>query len=202
MNVLEVIKLSFTNPTKLFEQVGKSKKNNIGFSFGYFALLSFVNATLGALVSLLFFSAFSSFFNSLGVLPGVGLQSFGYGFQALIGFVLGLGLSFVSAGLLHLWILIFGGKAGYAKTYEMGAYAGTPALLFGWIPFLGLIGKIWSLVLLIIATQRVHKIEKMKSILMYVIPFVVLFILGIILVVVALVFAAGTGILTATGGLV
>ncbi len=92
--------------------------------------------------------------------------------------VLGYGamllLSFVFAGLLHGWILLFGGKEKYAKTYQLYIYSSTPGYVFGWIPFIGYFALIYDLILLIIGTQKVHKISPMKSILMYVIPAVLL----------------------------
>ena len=79
-------------------------------------------------------------------------------------------LGFFIAGLLHAWILIFRGKAGYDKTYQLYVYSRTPQFLFGWIPVLGFIAYIYGLVILIMGTMKMHKISKTKSILMYVIP--------------------------------
>src|SRR3989344_2579126 len=52
-----------------------------------------------------------------------------------------------------------------------------------WIPFLGFVGQIWSLILLIIGTQEVHGISRTKAILMYVLPLAVLFVLALFAIV-------------------
>ena len=98
----------------------------------------------------------------------------------LMYYVLSLGLAFVVAGLLHLWILLFGGKADYTKSYQLYVYAYTPTYVLGWIPFLGFFAGIYSLILLILGTEKMHGISRRKTILMYVIPAVVFAILAII----------------------
>ena len=188
MDIFQVIKRVVTEPTAYFRSVGKGKEQ-LGFAFGYFALLSLVSTLLGLLASLTFFSAFFPLIQNMIPLLGAGAGFSGMFTggalvrNALFSYAFGLGLSFLWAGLLHVWILLFGGKRSYAKTYELGAYAGTPALLLGWIPFLGFVGQIWSLILLIIGTQEVHGISRTKAILMYVLPLAVLFVLALFAIV-------------------
>ena len=201
MDIFQVIKRVVTEPTAYFRSVGKGKEQ-LGFAFGYFALLSLLNMLLGLLTSLMFFSAFFPLMQNMMSLLGASFPGIFTGGalvrNALFSYALGLGFSFVYAGLLHVWILLFGGKQRYGKTYELGAYAGTPALLLGWIPFLGFVGQIWSLILLIIGTQEVHGISRTKAILMYVIPLVLIFFLMLLF----MVFLFSTGILSAfLGGL-
>lgn len=203
MNMWEIFKLALAHPKKLFKQVGKAKQPQLGFAFGYFTVLSLLRALLGGLVGAALMAALTPLLSQWGsgVYGMLGLSAGGsYVLNTVIGFVVGLAFSFVWAGLLHLWILLFGGKAGYAKTYELGAYAGTPALLLGWIPGLSWVGSIWSLVLLIIGTQEVHGIAKQRAILMYVIPVAVLFVLAIVLfvVVISLFLASGVAALGGT----
>ena len=186
MDIFQVIKRVVTEPTAYFRSVGKGKEQ-LGFAFGYFALLSLLNMLLGLLTSLMFFSAFFPLMQNMMSLLGASFPGMFTGGalvrNALFSYAFGLGLSFLWAGLLHVWILLFGGKRSYAKTYELGAYAGTPALLLGWIPFLGFVGQIWSLILLIIGTQEVHGISRTKAILMYVLPLAVLFVLALFAIV-------------------
>ncbi|MBI1968830.1 YIP1 family protein [Candidatus Woesearchaeota archaeon] len=201
MDIFHVIKRVVTEPTAFFRNVGKGKEQ-LGFAFGYFALLSLVSTLFGLLASLTFFSAFFPLMQNMMSIIGAnfpGLFTSGALVRnALFSYVFGLGLSFVYAGLLHVWILLFGGKQRYGKTYELGAYAGTPAMLLGWIPFLGFAGQIWSLILLIIGTQGVHGISRAKAIAMYVIPLVLAFFLMLLF----MVFLLSTGILNAfLGGL-
>ncbi|MDP3640735.1 MAG: YIP1 family protein [Nanoarchaeota archaeon] len=185
MDIFQVIKRVVTEPTAFFRNVGKGKEH-LRFAFGYFALLSLVQTLLGLLVGILLLPAFR--FWAETVMPMLGsvygpLGTFSVGWimgNAVFTYILGLGLSFLFAGLLHLWILIFRGKNSYVKTYELGAYAGTPAMLLGWIPFFSFIGIIWYLILLIIGTQEVHGISRTKAILMYVIPVAVIFLLALL----------------------
>ena len=196
MDIFQVIKRVVTEPTAYFRSVGKGKEQ-LGFAFGYFALLSLLNMLLGLLTSLMFFSAFFPLMQNMmslleasfpGMFTGGALVR-----NALFSYAFWLGLSFLWAGLLHVWILLFGGKRSYAKTYELAAYAGTPALLLGWIPVLGFVGQMWSLILLIIGTQEVHSISRTKAILMYVIPSVLIFFLMLLF----MVFLFSAGILSA-----
>ncbi len=104
----------------------------------------------------------------------VGLTFFGY--------VFGLAFSFVSAGLLHLWILIFGGKSDYSKTYQLSVYSLTPSIILRWIPFIGFFSSFYALYILIVGTPEIHReISMKKSILMYVIPVVVFFLSFLVL---------------------
>lgn len=93
-------------------------------------------------------------------------------------YAVALGFSFVSAGLLHVWIWLFGGRARFEKTYQLFAYSSTPGLLLGWIPLVGMLGSIWNLVLLVIGVQETHKVSFMRALVMFVIiPIVFLFVL-------------------------
>lgn len=184
MDIIHIAKRVLTEPRAFFKNVGKGKEQ-LGFAFRYFAVLLLVQTVLGILASMLFLSVlrplllesqlFALVYGSLvagGTARIVANNIFAY--------VLLLGFSFLLAGLLHVWILLFGGKHSYVKTYELGVYAGTPAMLLGWIPLLGFVGQIWSLVLLIIGTQEVHGMARTKAILMYVIPVAVLFLLALL----------------------
>ena len=172
MNIFKVIKKVLTEPKDFFKRVGTGKER-LGFAFGYFVVLSLFSAVLATAVYFLAKPLYGLIFPGMMIAGGSQL------WMSALSYVIGLGLSFVYAGILHVWILIFGGKNSYTKTYELGAYAGTPSMLFGWIPFVGWIGgTIWSLMLLIMGTEQVHKIARKRAVLMYLIPVLILFILG------------------------
>ena len=99
-----------------------------------------------------------------------------------------LAFSFLWAGILHVWILIFNGKQDYSKTYQLYVYTRTPRFVFGWIPFVNFFVGIYSLILLIYGTTEVHKIKFRTSALMYIIPYVICLILGLLLIVMAALF--------------
>lgn len=81
---------------------------------------------------------------------------------------------FIGAGILHIWLKIFGGEATYKKTFQLYVYSSTPAILLGFIPLLSFILWIWTMILLIIGSQRTHNLEKNKAILIISIPYVLI----------------------------
>jgi hypothetical protein len=175
MNVLITkIKQVLLEPAHFFKNLKKEK--GIKSAFQYLLIFSLFATFLGFIVGQLFqnYSAWliSKIF-SLTV-PQSNLSMGALIFFTFLGYCMSLVFSFVAAGVLHVWILIFGGKGNYSKTYQLFVYSRTPGFIIGWIPFVGLIAWIYDLVLLIIGTQKVHSISKLKSILMYVIPAVLL----------------------------
>jgi len=167
--MLTKIKAVLTAPRKFFQRIQKEK----GFkkAFIYFAILSLFSAVVGFLFSLLMLPLYQQILSSLSLnIPTLQYNSGWMILNQLLGYLIGLLACFIVAGLLHAWILIFGGKADYVKTYQLYVYSRTPQFLFGWIPVLGFIAYIYGLVILIIGTMSLHKIRKTKAILMYVIP--------------------------------
>ncbi|NMB66661.1 hypothetical protein GYA25_01210 [Candidatus Woesearchaeota archaeon] len=165
-NITNKIKRIFSKPSKFFEDL--NKEEGVGESFKFYAIL-FLFYTL------LYYGVLFLFKNS---------EKF-FLFSIPLSYGLGLGLSFVGAAILHVWILIFGGKEKYSKTYQLSVYSSLPSLLFGWFPIIGhLVGSIYSICLLIIGTQKVYKIPKIKTLWMYVfIPLIILLVLIILIAV-------------------
>lgn len=173
-DLIHKIKQVLTDPINFFESL--KKETGIKSAFIYLLILSLFSTILGLIVGQLFqnysYDLISKIFGfafpkpqyTAGML--VFLTFLGYGF--------GLISSFIMAGILHIWILIFGGKKNYSKTYQLYIYSSTPQFVIGWIPFVGYLAWIYDLVLLIIGTQKVYNISKVKSILMYVIPLVLI----------------------------
>lgn len=179
MEILIKIRDVLISPHKFFQRMQKEK--GLKKAFIYFAILSLFSAILGFLLSLLMMPLYQQILASLALnIPTLQYSSGWVVLNQLISYIIGLLASFVIAGLLHVWLMIFGGRADYEKTYQLYVYSHTPTFLFGWIPVLGFIASIYWLVLLIIGTMKVHKISKTKAILMYVIP-IGLFFLFIIL---------------------
>jgi len=71
---------------------------------------------------------------------------------------------FISGSLTHLFVRAFGGRKGYGNTIKAFAYGNTPVLLFGWIPFVGMLFPIWALVLNIIGIRQLHEISTGRAI--------------------------------------
>jgi hypothetical protein len=169
MVMLTKIKDVLMAPQKFFQRIQKEK--GLKKAFIYFAILSLFSAVVGFLFSLLMLPLYQQILSSLSLnIPTLQYSSGWMILNQVIGYILGLLTAFVIAGLLHAWILIFGGKAEYTKTYQLYVYSQTPSFLFGWIPVLGIIAAVYGMALLIIGTMKLHKISKTKAILMYVIP--------------------------------
>lgn len=102
---------------------------------------------------------------------------------------------FISGSWAHLFVWAFGGRKGYGNTIKAFAYGNTPLLLFGWIPFVGMLFPLWALVLNIIGIRQLHEISTGRAIgavllsIVALVIIVVLIVLFVVLLVVVL--AAG-----------
>jgi len=62
------------------------------------------------------------------------------------------------------------------------AYGSTPSLLLGWMPFIGFIFGIWSMIVSIIGVRRLHEISTGRAVLAYllgaiIIPLIIILII-------------------------
>ena len=80
---------------------------------------------------------------------------------AVLGAFAGL---FISGSWTHLLVRAFGGRKGYRNTIKAFAYGYTPAFLFGWLPFVGMLFSIWALILNIIGIRQLHEISTGRAI--------------------------------------
>lgn len=100
----------------------------------------------------------------------------------------------VSAGLVHVLLLLFGGaRHGFGTTVRVFCYSYSP-MLFAIVPFLGgLVGGIWTVVLAIIGLREAHEADGWQAVLAVLLPFVAIIGLGMLLVLAIL--AAGIGLM-------
>jgi len=66
--------------------------------------------------------------------------------------------------LTHIWVYVLGGKKKVGQTIKSMAYGSTPLLLLGWIPFLGMIFVIWSMIVSIIGIRQLHEVSMEKAV--------------------------------------
>ncbi len=174
------VKRILLEPGRFFETL--KKETGVKKAFFYLLVMGLWSSILGLLVSLVWKVNPYDFILKMAGLPSVVPPT---NMELILFSVLGYGamllLNFVVAGILHGWILLFGGKERYAKTYQLYIYSGTPGFVLGWVPFIGFFTLIYDLILLIIGTQKVHGISKTKSILMYVVPIVLLILFFVII---------------------
>jgi hypothetical protein len=177
--MMKRVKDILTRPSFYFEKIGPEK--GVKDAFLFFMVMSIIVVFLGFIVNYFFAASLDMVSRMYGMEMPAQQLGFLVGFIfTVLGWGLGLGLSFVGAGILHVWCLIFDCKGDYTKTYQLAVYSRTPYFLFGWIPIVKYFVGIWGLVLLIIGTIKIHKIKRRTAILMYVIPYLVFLALGLL----------------------
>jgi len=154
-------------PSKFFAGLHEA---GVKEAFKMYVLLSFISLILGIPVS---------YFMSQSTFLMIGITFPIYAGITLAFWAIGLPMSFVFAGIFHLWIKLFGGKAKFHSTYQLGVYSGIPGWLVSWVPFVGFVGSIYSIVLGIIGVQKIHHVSKAKAIWIYLLPVVI----GLVLII-------------------
>ncbi len=85
----------------------------------------------------------------------------------------------ISAGITHLFVMLFGGTKGFNETFKAAAYASAP-ILFSFIPMIGYAASIYVIVLNVIGIQKRQHLNLGKSIAVILLPllfFAVLFLI-------------------------
>jgi len=163
MDYLEMMKGFLLSPLESFRKV---RETDWGDSLRYYLILLVINAILSAIVSIgmasTAWTSFSALFTQAGVpLPavtGAGVIVYALG-MIIVQFV----LVFIGAAWLHLFVYILGGRRGYLQTLKALTFGSTPAMLFGWIPFIGLLAGIWSLILGIFGIRELHDMTTVRA---------------------------------------
>ena len=77
----------------------------------------------------------------------------------------GIIFTLVASAWIHLWVYLLGGRKGIMQTFKAIVYGNTPRLLLGWIPFIGIVFMLWSLILGILGIRELQAIGTGKAIL-------------------------------------
>lgn len=85
---------------------------------------------------------------------------------------------FFKGGFLHIFVILFGGEQGITRTLQVVMYAATPFFLLGWIPYISLIGLIWSFVLCVFGLRTLHNVSWWKAVAIIITP-VIFLIIGV-----------------------
>ena len=180
MDLINKIKSILFEPKKFFPKLQKEK--GIKTAFKYLAILGLFSAILTYIMSITFAPVQTGLLEQY-VGEELALEAGNIEIiDAVLNYVSILISSFIVAGILHLWLKLFKSKEKrYEKTYQLYVYATTPTMLLSWIPILGGFAWIYDLILLVTGTMVIHKITKTKSIWAYVIPLIIMIILGIII---------------------
>ena len=161
----------------------KTRGKSVAAAYQYYAALLVIFTVLfGIVVVSLGFSSFMSMANQMAAIPILGgvisaavvnfstfIISLNVFFVYLVFLALFMGI-FILGLKTHVFVLLMGGEKGVVQTVKTTMYASTPALLLGWIPFVGVIGGIWSLALLVIGIKENHEMEMGNAVLVVFIP--------------------------------
>ena len=162
---------------------GKTRGKSVAAAYQYYAALLVIFTVLfGIVVVSLGFSSFMTMANQMAAIPILGgvisaavvnfstfIISLNVFFVYLVFLALFIGI-FILGLKTHVFVLLMGGEKGVVQTVKTTMYASTPALLLGWIPFVGVIGCIWSLALLVIGIKENHEMEMGNAVLVVFIP--------------------------------
>ena len=142
-------------PVETFQQF---KNDEPGVVFSYFAALLLLHAILSAIIALIGIETMPRY---AGIPEGIAVPVIVF-FMALAG---GFIVTLIFAAWLHLWVYILGGRKGIMQTFKAIIYGHTPRLLLGWIPFIGFVFMLWSLVLGILGISELQEMSTGKAIL-------------------------------------
>jgi hypothetical protein len=111
-----------------------------------------------------------------GITPGIGSPA---AFFVVI-FVAGFIFTLLGSAWVHLWVWVVGGRKGIMQTVKAVMYGMTPNLLLGWIPLVGVIFFIWTLILEVLGIRELHEISTIKAVIVLAIAIIIPLILLII----------------------
>ena len=135
------------------------KEKPIVAALGFFAVILLIFSVLSSIVDL-------NFTNPVGLVIGI-----------IVGYIFLFVITFIGAAILHLFVYLVGGRAGIEQTIKAVLYAFTPYGLIGWIPFVGLLGMLWSFVLTILGIRELHDLSTGKAALAVILPFIIFLVL-------------------------
>ena len=159
----------------------------------YYFVVLVISALLHAIVAFLGISATDE--NSTGLNLGMTGSTGAFVTALIIAFIGGIFYLLLWSIFLHIGAKVAGGRGDFADSFKSTVYSQTPALLLGWIPVIGFIFELWSIVLLFLGVRELHEVDTMKAIIAVVVALV------LFLIVVAVLVFLGLGVLLGTAGM-
>ena len=169
--IIAKVKGFLLSPVETFQQ---SRNDEPGVVFTYFAALLLFHAILVALIATFGIEKMPTY---PGIPVGIAVPVIVFLMALAGGFILTL----IFAAWLHLWVYLLGGRKGIMQTFKAIIYGHTPRLLLGWIPFIGFIFMLWSLVLGVLGIRELQEISTGKAILAVVIAIIIPLIIVILI---------------------
>jgi hypothetical protein len=188
MDFYEKLKGFVLEPSKTFDATKEDTlEDALKYYVGIAAIFSALSAVLFAFASTMFGSMMGGF----GMMLGTGAGIIGAIWLFVTLFILMVISAFIGGAIVHIFVYLLGGRKGIVKTIIALMYGDTPYLLFGWIPFIGLIAIIWALVLNVLGIRQFQELTTERAILAIIMPFIIIGI--IVMVVVTAVFMSAIG---------
>jgi len=175
----EKAKMFLLDPKKAFK---KEQKSTLEDAFKYFLQISLI------------FSILSGVF-----LGGIVGSVVGFATTAVLFFVGSIIVAFIWGLILHVFAYIYGARRGVEQTLKAVLYACTPVMLLGWIPIVGWVFIIWTIVLEVIGLKSLQRISTGRALLAFFTPLVIIFVLLIIWIMLILMTFLASGILPLEG---
>ena len=188
-------------PTKAFQD---SRADSLGAAFRYYVTLLVIFTILYAIVSTAIgMASFASMIEQLAASGAIGealagvLQNFSDFMVAMslffvyLLFILMLFGIFLEGFIIHVFVILFGGTKGIVMTLKTVMYAFTPWFLLGWIPYVSVIGALWTLILLILGIKETQEMTLGDALLVFLVPIILVLILAFLGAVVIAALVAG-----------
>lgn len=143
MGIFEKAKKVLTNPSTFYDEI-KSEKG-LWKASGYYAVFLLFQLLASSLLNFLEFDIF---------IFVIGLP---------IAFVLSFLQACFSVGITYIFAKILKGKGNLYDTYKALFYAATPGLLLGWIPYVSILGALWTLYLAVKGISKLHNVSMLRA---------------------------------------
>ena len=170
-----IAKEVLTHPVIFFEEAKRATLSDaVLYYFGLLLLVITVSVAIEFFVGI-------SVFNFLEIIEELGsftvLLIIAAPLIIVCAACIGVLLSFISAGFLHLFAKLFGGRGDYIDTYKIVAFSST-ASIFSLIPLMGgLVSAAVGAVLVYYGLRVLHKLSTVRAILVIFMPLILISIL-------------------------
>jgi hypothetical protein len=160
-------KESVFSPAHFFRRM--PREFDFGWVLGYYLIVGVVAAGINLFWRMLLGPSLIERFMPNGQAPANPITEF---LMSPLMLVIAL---FIAAGVVHLFLLMFGGaKHGFSTTARVFCFSSGPGL-FAVVPFVGpFVGGIWTLVMTVIGLREAHETSTGKAIASLLVPFVLL----------------------------
>ena len=196
-NIVEKVKGFLLKPAETFRATASESLNS---AFQYYVILLIIYSILLAIVISVSLGVTYYSFTVTGLLGSNGaaimnaftpfLVSYVLFVPYLVFMVMLFGI-FLSGFWYHVFVILFGGRKGLTQTVKTVMYAWTPFFLIGWIPFISIIGIIWSWILIIIGIRENQEMTYGMAALVLIVPLILslIFFIGLFAVIISFISA-------------